>query len=58
MNKRAPAATLAVRRQAGAQFEFVPATFNVRGLSLPDQTRIVGCGAILIGCTYLFIARW
>ena len=36
----------------------VSATFNVRGLSLPDQTRISQCGAILIGCSYLFIARW
>jgi hypothetical protein len=35
----------------------ISATLNVRGLSLPDQTR-VACGAILIGCSYLFIARW
>jgi hypothetical protein len=52
----------AFRPQAGAQFPSfdgvsVSATFNVRGLSLPDQTRLVG-GAILIGCSYLFIAQW
>lgn len=37
--------------------EYFPATFNVRGLSLPDQTAL-SCGAILIGCPYPFIARW
>jgi hypothetical protein len=35
----------------------VSTTFNVRGLSLPDQTAL-SRGAILIGCSYLFIARW
>jgi hypothetical protein len=28
-------------RQAEAQFDLLSATFNVRGLSLPDQTRVV-----------------
>jgi hypothetical protein len=37
MNKRAPAAAL-YEPQAGAQL--VSTTLNVRGLSLPDQTRI------------------
>jgi len=35
----------------------VSATLNVRGLSLPDQTRFV-VRRHLIGCSYLFIARW
>ena len=38
MNKRAPAASFL---PAKATAQLVPATFNVRGLSLPDQTRVV-----------------
>ena len=33
------------------------AALNVRGLSLPDQIRVV-VRRHLIGCSYLFIARW
>jgi hypothetical protein len=32
-------------------------TLNVRGLSLPDRTRVVAQRRP-IGCSYLFIARW
>jgi hypothetical protein len=35
----------------------VSATLNVRGLSLPDRTRVVA-RRHLIGCPYLFIAQW
>jgi hypothetical protein len=35
----------------------VSATLHVRGLSLPGQTR-VDVRRHLIGCSYLFIARW
>jgi hypothetical protein len=40
MNKCAPAA-FCLRQQAGAQLFFPSTTLNVRGLSLPDQTRLV-----------------
>jgi hypothetical protein len=59
MTKHAPACLSSAR---GAQFFVVArftesATLNVPGLSLPDQTRAVA-RRHLIGCSYLFIARW
>jgi hypothetical protein len=56
MNKRSGRSP-AFRSQAGAQFDFLSATFNVRGLSLPDPIR-VGSAAPSDRLPYLFIARW
>jgi hypothetical protein len=47
----------AFRPQAGAQFDFLSTTFNVRGLAFPIRPAS-SRGAILIGCSYLFIAQW
>ena len=60
MTKRAPTAPclMAASRDAiPSLMVLVSATLNVRGLSLPDQTRFV-VRRHLIGCSYLFIARW
>ena len=42
MNKRAPTARLPFGRKPERNSMVLSATLNVRGLSLPDQTRIVG----------------
>jgi hypothetical protein len=55
-HSRAVLSSDAVTMRVQLRPNIISATPNVRGLSLPDQTRVV-MRRHLIGCSYLFIAR-